>query len=333
MFYRHLALSVLAALLPAAALADNAPEQSAENNPLLSENPDPNWVDSSHQATRNKLQEWAHGMDGWFGEPDPDNPASANLRIMLDTEWDKYDGTHFKPRIRGKVRLPNLEKNVNVIFGDDSLDDHSDTSQLYNSARDDRRERRYDGSRTRDDNASLAVRWSEPFQRSGIETDLDLGVRSGSDLYVRAKARKDWDLGGGFDTYLEQVYRYGIKSEHHVRTNWEVRHRQPGAKTFEANHFHVQYEHDGGEEAWTWANSLYKQHEFFPHQWFNYGIHVSGDIKSKQMEVNSYGPFMGWRQPVWRKWLYAQAEVTYYNDKKADYDHRLGGLLRLEALF
>ena len=45
-------------------------------------------------------------MDEWMGEPDPNQLATAGLRIMLDSQEDHYDHFSIKPRIRGKIRLP-----------------------------------------------------------------------------------------------------------------------------------------------------------------------------------------------------------------------------------
>ncbi|EIG29945.1 hypothetical protein HMPREF1051_0323 [Neisseria sicca VK64] len=45
------------------------------------------------------------------------------------------------------------------------------------------------------------------------------------------------------------------------------------------------------------------------------------------------GPFTTYRQPIWRNWLFTQTEVNYYNNRKENQKHRVGALLRIEALF
>ncbi len=47
-----------------------------------------NWVDQQHGAAKRGVDRFAQRMDGWFGTPDPNKPASAALRVMLDTEWN-----------------------------------------------------------------------------------------------------------------------------------------------------------------------------------------------------------------------------------------------------
>lgn len=270
-------------------------------------------------------------MDGWFGETDPDNPASANLRIMLDNEWNKHDGFSVTPRVRGRVKLPVLERKLNVVFGDDSLDDdfRNDAVNYRNRTYEDGK--KYDYRTNRDQNSSIALRWKQLFQNDTVDTDFDVGIRSGSDLYVRAKAKKDWQINDKTNTSLEQIYRYGVKSRHHVRTNWDTRYQENGQASV-ANQLYLQYEHDDTEE-WTWGDSLFRQHDLAAQRYVNYGVHVGGYAENKKVKLNHYGPFVGYRQPIWRKWLFAQTEVNYLNDRRANRDHTVGALLRFEALF
>ena len=79
------------------------------------------WVDNSYANVRSTLHSWSNSIDSWFGTPDPDKPASASLRIMLDNEWNHYDGYSIKPRIRGKIKLPTLKQHLNLVFGDEVM--------------------------------------------------------------------------------------------------------------------------------------------------------------------------------------------------------------------
>ena len=73
---------------------------------FLAEEQEKTWVDEQHQEIRATLRRWAHMMDKWIGELDPNQPATAGLRIMLDSQWNHYDHFSMKPRVRGKIRLP-----------------------------------------------------------------------------------------------------------------------------------------------------------------------------------------------------------------------------------
>lgn len=292
------------------------------------------WVDVQHQNTRNTLKSWAHSMDDWFGEPDPNQPASANLRVMLDTNWDKYDGVRVKPRVRGRVKLPVLERKVSVVFGDDDLD-----HEIVNSSRDElnrpivyNNDKWLNARSSRNENASLALRWSNISKKQGIDTDADIGVRSGDDVYLRLKASKTWEHGQHYATKLEQMYRYGLDSKHFARSSMEVK-RAQADDVFVANYVHADYVDNDDEKGWSWGNSLYRQHNLSGNRRLNYGVQAGGALSGDGHRLNSYGLFASWRQPVWRDWLFVQPEVHYANNRDEDRKHYPSVLFRLEAIF
>ena len=124
---RH-SLSLLLCLIPCATFAAATPETAGASSETETA-AETTWVDEQHSSVRRGIKGLAHHLDDWFGEPDPNDPASANLRIILDTNWNKHDDFSFKPRIRGRLRLPVLEERLSVVFGDDSLD-----NELYDEA-------------------------------------------------------------------------------------------------------------------------------------------------------------------------------------------------------
>ena len=300
---------------------------------VLAEEQEKTWVDEQHQEIRTKLHSWAHAMDEWMGEPDPNQPATAGLRIMLDSQWNHYDHFSMKPRIRGKIRLPTLKKQLSLVFGDEDLDnesrDKNHIGKVYNQPLN--KNKHYDRRQTREDNASIGLRWSDSIKKLGIDTDIDLGIRSGSDIYLRFKAGKEWLITDRFSTRLEQIYRYGTNSKHYLRTNFENKYRTSD-NTFIANQLYLQSEHDIDEKN-SWGNSFYRQHDFGNYKRLNYGIFIGGDIENKKFHINQYGPFISWRQPILRQWFFIQPELNYYNDKKQGRSHHVGAFLRLEAIF
>lgn len=122
-----------------------------------------------------------------------------------------------------------------------------------------------------------------------------------------------------------------MDSKHYLRTNLELRHARPN-DAFISDQFSLTYTDDGKQE-FHWDNRLFRQHQFFHNNWFNYGLYMGGEIDDNTPDLNSYGPFLSWRQPFLREWLFVQTEVNYYNDKELDRDHNVGALLRLEAWF
>lgn len=290
------------------------------------------YIDQLQSKFSNSLQKRAKSIDNWFGEPNPEKPASASLRILLDTHWNEYDDFTIKPRIRGRIKLPTLQNRLSIVFGDDSLDNEiRNNVAITNENPVGDPKKVTDSKQYRSDNASIAVRWSKWKNPWGIESDLDLGVRSTDDIYLRAKLQKDWDLANNFSTHAEQIYRYGIDSKDYLRTNLELRHARPNEAIF-SNQFSLTYTDDQQQEFY-WDNRLFRQHQFFHENCFNYGIYMRGEIEDNTPDLNSYGPFVSWRQPMLRDWFFIQAEMNYYNDKAEDRDHHVGALLRFETHF
>ncbi|MGE8654959.1 MAG: hypothetical protein ACN6NV_14685 [Acinetobacter gandensis] len=290
------------------------------------------WTDRQQKKVRNWADRTAVRMDNWFGQSEPDKPANATLRVILDNSWNKHDEYEIKPRIRGKIKLPTLEKKLSVVFGDDSLDNElENNTAITNENPAGRSDKNYDNKQTREDNSSLALRWSEISDRLPFETDADLGLRSGDDLYVRLKAAKKWQLDNDYSFLAEQIYRYGIDSENYLRTNLELTHTRPG-EPFISNQFNLTYA-DTQDDDLKWDNFSYRQHQFFKGNRFNYGLYTGGFYNNDQLRLNSWGPYISWRQPFLREWFYIQGDLNYLNDHREDKSHYLGALVRLEALF
>ncbi|WP_414629816.1 hypothetical protein [Acinetobacter sp. 243_ASPC] len=299
--------------------------------PSVNETENKTWVDRKQKQIRDWADHTSVKIDDWFGDIDPNKPANATLRVMLDNYWDKYNGFEVKPRIRGKIKLPTLERRFSVVFGDESLDNEFENNIANTNIEPNADNKRLDTRQTRDNNSSIALRWSDFAKKLPFETDADLGIRSGDDIYVRLKAKRAWVLRNDFSFYAEQIYRYGIDSKNYFRTNLELTHARPN-EAFLSNQFSLTHA-DEQEDDWWWDNRLFRQHQFFTNQRFNYGIYMGGYYNDNDLRLNSWGPFMSWRQPVWREWFYVQGDLNYLNDHREDRSHYLSTFVRLEAIF
>ena len=309
------------------------PQQSDELmvRPIL-ETADRTWVDRKQFQIRSWADDTSHKIDNWFGETDPEKPASATLRVIVDNSWNKYDGYEIKPRIRGRIKLPTLERQLSLVFGDDSLDNELDNNvAITNENPGNSNNKTLDRQQTRENNSSFALRWSEFSKYIPFKTDLDLGLRSGDDIYLRLKASKDWKLENDFSFHAEQIYRYGIDSKNYLRTNLELTHARPN-QAFLSNQLNLTYS-DNQDDDLTWDNSLFRQHQFFHENSLSYGLYTGGFLNNKDLRLNSWGPFISWRQPLWREWFYVQGNLNYMNDHRDDRSHFISTSIRFEALF
>lgn len=288
------------------------------------------WADQKQKIASQKTDQLAQKIDDWFGETDPNRPATATLRLLFDHRWDDYEGYQLRPRIRGKIRLPTLENKFSVVFGDDTLDNELENNIAITNENQ-TADRGFDKTRSREDNSSLAIRWNELSNYVPFETDLDLGIRSGDDFYLRLKASKDWQLVNDFSLLAEQIYRYGIDSKNYFRTNLEVKYH-PAQSAFLANQLSLTFADEQIDDM-QWENFSFRQHQFFHGNRFNYGLYSAGYANDTSLHLNSWGPFISWRQPFLREWFYLQTDLNYLNDERKGYKHHAGALVRMEVIF
>lgn len=89
------------------------------------------WMDTSHEFVTSKSDALAGWMDGFFGTQRADDEAARSfLRLRFQHDWDEEEGHDIKkPKLRGKVDLPRLDKRLGLIFsdaGDDTVNEEVD---------------------------------------------------------------------------------------------------------------------------------------------------------------------------------------------------------------
>lgn len=311
-------------------LIDHRSQRIATKNPEPAPTADdPHWLDQQQKSTKAWLDRTAHKMNDWFGTPNTDKPASASLRVMIDIHSDKYGGLNLKPKLRGRLKLPTLEDRLSVIVGDDNLEHYDQIGWHINP---DDTQKRFDRRQTQDNNSSLALRFSKWQTNNGIETDADLGTRSGGEIYGRLRAEKRWQSNHK-DIRLEQIYRYGTKSEHFLRTNHITTYPKSDTRSL-INHAYLEYTHNDDEKVII-GNTLHQTHTYpipLGERRLSYGVNAYARL-DENTYPNSYGAFVNYRQPIWRNWLFVQGELTYYNNKLENKDHHLASFVRLEMQF
>ncbi|MGI9286971.1 MAG: hypothetical protein ACR2P1_16420 [Pseudomonadales bacterium] len=91
------------------------------------------WMDTSHEFVTTQADALAGWMDGFFGTRRANEEAARSfLRLRFQHEWDEDEGHDIKtPRLSGKVKLPLLDKRLDLVFADelgenDSVNEEAD---------------------------------------------------------------------------------------------------------------------------------------------------------------------------------------------------------------
>jgi hypothetical protein len=298
------------------------------------------WLDQRHLMIHNYLHDQALKLDQMFGNTALKKPR-AQVRLLVDHAWDKHNGLDTSIRLRGSLRLPNATKRLRLMFGDDTLEEEQSVGVPLNQVT------KANGTpvgqakttpnlhdindQALKDNASIALRWLGSM-RHGIRADYDLGVRSGTDIYIRTEAGKTWELDAESRALLDQTIRYGMNSRLYARTDLELQYRP---QTIDPLFYHaaLEYTQDDSERGWRWTHRISQQHAFAQQQVLSYGISVAGWMRGPELQLDSYGPWISYRQPFLRDWLFVRGDVNFFNDRPEHRDHYLSGFLRVEALF
>lgn len=314
------------------AVANHTTDFDKNHGIVLPDNqPKPDWIDTQHHNTSKILNKTAKVMNNWFGTPDPNQPAKASLRVIFDTTWQETDGTTTDIKLRGKVKLPTLEKKLSIIFGDERLDESRQNNPLEAHLPENQRQNTDSLRENARENASLAMRWSNLNDKLPFNSDFDIGIRSRGNVFVRLRADKDWQIAEKTKLYSEQTYRYSKRDKNEFISHWDIQYQQDDNSHISTpTNFH--YKQTSNDDL-NWNVALLQNHHYHNHKKLSYGLYADGFVNSGDFEGYRHGAVISWRQPIWRKWLYLQTDIDYLANEKENRNHEFGALLRLEAVF
>ncbi|MBF7682781.1 hypothetical protein I2F27_05465 [Acinetobacter sp. B5B] len=165
-----------------------------------------------------------------------------------------------------------------------------------------------------------------PFQ-----SNLDLGSNSTSDVYVQVIAAKSWPLFAHWSLDTTQTFRYGAQSKNYSETDFNFS-QKSNTESLMANQLSVIKTY---ESQYNWSDKLFMKQKLWLNHQLTYGLYTSGiyNKDKKEVEIQSWGPYLGWRLPLWRTWLYLDNDLSYYKDSSATEGYSFNVNLQLEAIF
>ena len=175
----------------------------------------------------------------------------------------------------------------------------------------------------------LSASWATISTWMPFENNLDLGSNSENDVYVQFLAKKKWNLRHNISLDTEQVFRYGSTSRNYTETTLNLTQKMQDNTLF-ANKFNV---NKSENEDYNWGNWTFQQYQFLKDNHLTYGVYSGGVYTKNDIRLNSWGPYISWRQPVWRNWLFMQNDLNFFNHIDDDSKHQLSVQMNLEANF
>ncbi|WP_199610289.1 hypothetical protein [Flocculibacter collagenilyticus] len=283
------------------------------------ENQEFEWLDSVHSSVSDSLNHTAQWVDNYFADDKlPNFEAKAWGRISVGWEPKAGDLNDFPVKFRLKVRLPNLEEKVDLIFSDNELDDF-DRLPLETSRPQD------DKSNSRD--FSAAIRLIHKIDdKSFFSSRVGLG---GGTVYGRSLYRWQRVYDENWRIIVEPAVEYYIGDGFGARLQLEA-----GYHFNPTNEFKWVYSIRDREDydAPNWKNGafyIWQQDEDHALIW---SLIAKGVAQPKYRE-EEYTLSMRWRQRYLRKWLFFEIEPFIDFERQYDFDADAGIALRVEGFF
>jgi hypothetical protein len=282
------------------------------------------WMDYKHCVYSGRTLATARWFDDLFGDWHEDE-ATMQLRLITQITTEEAEGVSMRVTARASADLPNARQRMRLIISDENdpeeLFNHDTTGQT-------RRNRQ-----TREDNrSSAALRWV-PFEAETLDTSMDVGVRGldPPDLFVRARARKTWSLTDDSIARLVQTFRYGSESRERSVTQIDIERAMDENSVLRFGNTY-DYFAPRNSEGFYWTHLVSMSHALKRTRSLSYGISVNGPTQP-DWHVDTYGPWIAFRRPFLRPWLFLEIEPHYTWYRDLDWEGRASLVVRMEMQF
>lgn len=273
------------------------------------------WADYPHCLVDYRTQSTVRWLDDWFGHPDVDASgpqASAALRAISEVVID--DRGHVTPalRVRARLTLPKISQRLSLVFEDESQD----------------------GNRLRSvptvNEAALALRLMLlNLERLQVETDA--GIRSGPDLFVRARVRKSWSIGQDDQFSVRQTVRYGVREKLRAINELDYMHAFSDYTVGTLYH-NLDHQQEDDDQGMFWSRGALLSHMLDSDTTIAGGFGQEG-VTKPAWENSSRFVWFRYRQRFLRDWLFYEVEPRLTQTRARDWDTLPSLALRLEVHF
>lgn len=252
-------------------------------------------------------------------------PYSSTSFAQVKRQSFSYSPCEVEPN--NTLSDANLIQELMAVFGNDTLWKRSiQPEQTYKAL----------GKKNKKNSSTqvsvinpLSASWATISTWMPFENDLDLGSNSDSDIYVQFLAKKKWNLRHNISIDTEQIFRYGSTSRNYSETTLNLTQKMQDNTLF-TNKFNV---NKSEKEDYNWGNWTFQQFEFVKNNSLTYGMYSGGVYTKNDIRLNSWGPYLSWRQPIWRDWIFMQNDLNFFNHLDDDSKHQLSVQMNLEANF
>lgn len=280
--------------------------------------PNKSVFNSSHSFVTGRFDLVAKWFDGFFGNVRSDRESAHSIvRLHFDNTWRESSSHRDELKIRGKVRLPNATNRLNLVFSGESDDSDVDEQRPVLEGEDNQEE------------ISLQL---ETNRNSKVRIDYRLGVRSGSEIRVRSKARYElplderWLLRLSEELFWQDTRGFGSRSQFDLDYVFHDK---------KLLRWHNRFDFTEYSEGIDWFSNVSLNRIINNEQAIALFLNVDGITRPDYL-VQNYGPGILYRVKLGKKWFFAELEPRYTWVREALEDDRKGRasiVLRFEIVF
>lgn len=269
------------------------------------------WADYSHCLIDQHTLSGVRRFDDIFGMQDMPAQASYALRVISEMTIDERGEAKPGVRVRASVNLPRTKRRLALILEDDRQETESLRS-LLNSTE-----------------SALALRWLA-VTRERLRIETDAGVRSGPDVFARARLRRSWALTPNDQLRIFQSVRYSAQEQLRATNETDISHLfRPNLV---GSVYHVLDARDNEPICPCWSRGLLLASSLGDRATLSGGIGQDGQAQPAWQVSSSYA-WLRWRQGFLRQWLFYEVEPRLTQTRLRDWDTLPSLTLRLEVRF
>lgn len=298
-------LLLLLGILPMPGGADTSASPPPEDRPADT------WFDQTHELIDQRTLSGLRRFDDAFGMQDYPAQASYSLRAITELRLDDQGGMSPGLRLRASVALPQISQRVSLIFDGDQ----QEAPMMQ-------------GLRNIRENA-VALRWIA-LNLQQLRIDTDAGIRSGPDLFVRARLRRLWKPTEVDQIRLLQTVRYGVQEGARSLTETDYTHVFPNRIL--AGGYHVLDLRHEDAACPCWTRGLLVGRALDARTVVSAGIGQDGVSQPAWMAQSRY-VWWRWREQFLRDWLFWEVEPRLTQARERDWQTEPSLVLRLEVRF
>lgn len=277
------------------------------------------WMDFQHCVYSGRTLVAARWVDDLFGDWYEDE-ATLHIRTIAEPIWDEEAGASFNFRVRASARLPNASRRLRLVISDEREDLTNNDNGTSPATR-----------RSQSTRTTAALRFI-PVSLDRLRVDTDIGIRSGPDIFLRARARQTWGLTWNSVMRLGETLRYAAEDKGRALVELEFERVVDEDSVLRFTNGLSYWEREDTEVGARWSQGLSLSHALGSSRSLAYGIGTDG-VTRPDLTRESYGLWLVYRQSFLRPWLFLELEPRLTRYRSLDWDTVPSVALRLEVQF